>query len=85
MAVDFSFDNYGPSAFLRGKKVLSGRRDGKMYILDLKVVPPVSKALTAATLDEWHSRLAHMPKDLIVEMEKSKSVESLKVISEPKT
>lgn len=81
LGIDFQFDQNGIVGRMNNQSVLTGYRSGSTYVLDMKVDEPSEKAMTAATLDECHSRLAYMPKELILKMAKSKLIDGLKIVS----
>lgn len=53
-------------------------RDRGLYRIKLAIVPDKQQAF-AATIDVWHKRLAHMPKDLITKMANDKVVMGLSI------
>lgn len=60
-------------------RVFSGERYGDVYILILDIFPPSEFALLATTVDQWHKRFSHLPKQLIVKMINEKIVDGLEV------
>jgi len=62
----------------KGVTVVTAQRAGGTYYFSLKIKMPIEEALTA-TLQQSHSRLNHLPEDLVLKMINSNAVRGLKV------
>lgn len=65
-----------------GEQTIVGHRRGGTYEITLRVLKTVDLALTATTLEDWHRRLNHLPKELILKMRSSNAVEGLHIVNE---
>ena len=62
------------------KRIITGYYTQGLYRINLEIKPCKEKALTAATIDEWHQRLGHVSIDTIKRMAQTSAVEGLKII-----
>jgi len=81
----FVIDNMGIKMIRKDQEIFrAGRRSGT-YVLRLQIMPPIDVALMATSLDDWHQRLGHLPKQLIVRMVREGTVDGLKIQDSNKT
>lgn len=54
---------------------------GGTYVFEIPILPFVETAMAATTLEQWHERLNHLPKSLVMKMVDGGAVDGLKIIS----
>jgi hypothetical protein len=78
----FMFCDSGVKWVQDDKIIFQGGRKGNSYYFNFDLVKhSPHHALTATTLDAWHQRLGHMPRDLIKKMATEGIVDGIKIVS----
>jgi len=77
--IEFRTNSTGMWIYYGSRFKLKALQDNNVYWLNLEVIPPELKASAAVTLDHWHQRLAHMPKDLILKMMRNNIVDGIQI------
>lgn len=77
--------NFGPASLtlsLNNRCIAKGARSGGDYLLNLEIVPALETALAATTLENWHKRLNHLPRELVVAIARDNVVDGLRMKSD---
>jgi hypothetical protein len=80
--LEFRVTAKGMMIFRGGRFVSRALKDNGVYWLNLEIIQANEQANAALTIDHWHKRLAHMPKELVIKMMKDKIVDGIRIIND---